>query len=213
MGKFKFYIRNDIDFIRNDISKSDKNIIFSKLLCIFEKYYYNFDIEILDIHEQIKKANADLKNENVISLDCWYNNGIPFRFSRVFEYGGTQEKPIGYTHSDIPIIDKNKVYTLVDDDVCSGFTIRTVASLLGLHNYNVYPMLKCNDRYDVVDVRDFIIGSEYGGLLTDRGRYIYTHPHVNLENRASLKNNQIKFSNDIILLNKEIEKHRFITAY
>lgn len=213
--KFKFFIRNDIDFIRNDISKSDKDIIIKKLLSIFERYYNGVDICVIDVNEQINKANNDLVNDDIISLDCWYNKGKKFRFSRVFEYGGLQDRPIGYIHSDLPLIDNDKVYTLVDDDVCSGYTIKTVASLLGLSKYNVYPMLKYDGVYDVVDVRDFIIGSEYGGLMTDKGRFMYVHPHVNLETRASLMGDKINFSKEVLLLNKEIneiETNRFIKA-
>ena len=204
MGKFKFFIRNDINFIRKDIQSSDKMIILKNLISIFEKYYSNFDIEVIDIEEQFRRANIDLLNKDVINLDCWYNSDINFRFSRVFEYGGLQDTPIGYVHDKIPTLDLNKEYTIVDDDICSGYTVNKVAEILGLQKYNTYPMLKYDGAYDVVDVRDYIIGSEYGGLLTNKGRFIYVYPHVNLKTRASLHNNILDFSKDILDLNNQI---------
>ena len=133
----------------------------------------------------------------------------PLAASRRFAPAGAQIVP--RWHGPRPGVDPEQVrqdlerlppggYWLLDDDIASGGTmqaaraampphvhVRGCLSLLGaLTRHRVPPVA----IQDVVDLRDFLPGSQEGGLVVcfpDRseGRLPYMAPHVNLVTRAS----------------------------
>jgi hypothetical protein len=199
----KIIIRNDIDFIYKNIT--DKEQILNELKNIFSKYYSNSDIEYVSVNEQIERINKNIKTKT-LSLDCWYKGDYNFRCSRLFNLFDKQEKAISLVYQNIPII--SEFVTIVDDDVSTGFTFNKTIELLNIKHYSTYTMVEeQNISYDVIDIRDFIFGSENGGLMTQYGRFPYVYPYVNLQTRASVEKQNIKnISKDIFKLNLEIFK-------
>lgn len=199
------FIRNDIDFIYKNIDKKYKELIFLELKQIFNKYYPLINIEYIDCLDQLNKSYNLLKDKNTISLDCWFKGKYNFRVSRVFKAFDIQTTPYNIIYENKPIIDDYEDLIIIDDDVCSGYTLNSVVKELNITNYKVYTLLDTQNinMYDVIDIRDFIVGAEYGGLMTEYGRLPYIYPFVNLETRATIKN-QKDFSKEILNLNIEI---------
>src|SRR6478735_186126 len=201
----KLFIRNDLDFIYPNIDKKYKNFIFLELKNIFTKYYPNIDIEYIDCIDQLNKSYTLLKDKNTLSLDCWFKGKYNFRVSRIFKAFDIQISPYNIIYVNKPIIDDCNDLIIVDDDICSGYTLNSVVNELKIPNYKIHTLLDTQNinMYDVIDIRDFIIGSEYGGLMTEHGRLPYLYPFVNLETRANIKHKK-EFSKEMINLNIEI---------
>ena len=195
----KIIIRNDINFIYKDLSIIKKKEIINALKNIFYKYY-DCEIEIIEHFKNIKTTKPTL------SLDCWYSGDFSFRVSRVFRVFTEQIKPDFLIYSEIPKNIPNEEILIIDDDYSTGFTLKRVIDILNIKQYEYQTLIpRYNCKYDVIDIRDFIFGSEYGGLYTQYGRIPYIYPFVNLKNRASIVK-QEKFSKEIFELNMDIFK-------
>lgn len=88
-------------------------------------------------------------------------------------------------------------YCLLDDDTATGWTFKQVTKILSEYQINAVSqrtLLTADNTtrmFDIVDARDFIIGSQEGGLTvtTPNGeatRTVYAHPYVNLTTRAKI---------------------------
>lgn len=95
-------------------------------------------------------------------------------------------------------------YILLDDDYASGFTIRTIKSMLPesveiVREEFISADLRSN-VLDVVDARDFMLGVEHSGLVINDEtlglmRVPYMHPFVNLTTRASVPKDKLVYIN------------------
>lgn len=116
-------------------------------------------------------------------------------------------------------------YTLVDDDSVSGFTMNAIEKMISQGDVTISgratlisQVLGVNERlYDVIDARDFLIGSEKCGLVVDLfGEHIrvpYLFPFVNLVARARiLPDVQLACSREIWILNKQYAGARTIDS-
>ncbi|NCP98204.1 hypothetical protein GW796_00735 [archaeon] len=174
----------------------------------------------IPINEQIKTVNEVKAQNNVINLDCCTNQlpgQIKLDYSRIFLMNDTQLHPLGLVRrpnsiSDAPI--EAGEYCLIDDDIASGNTIRLIKthlSLIGvsinkeislLHEYIINKKIELR-LFDIVDTRDFLLGSNNGGLVCAWNesplRIPYLSPWVNLQSRANISFNNLKSFNLKIL--------------
>lgn len=214
-----FYgIRDDgLESISNFKMKKNKyNSFFKEFVSIIKEYLPNNPIiETISLKKQ-KKYVKKLKIKNTISCDIHIKGKYNLEISRLFKICEKQEKPlhiISRRNTSIPYIPKGQ-YTLIEDDSVSGNTIKSINSLLNPNNVyiNDYIFLtKVNNKnfFDVIDIRDFIVGAKNSGLyvsfIDTNIRVPYLEPYVNLNSRASIKiTRQKEFSKKIWILNKKL---------
>jgi cytidyltransferase-like protein len=214
-----YLIRDDAslstEFLASKISgyESKIEILRSSLFKIFESYFKN--VSILSIQEQTKSFKNP-HNFPVVNLDTWtrLKGDNKLRVSRIFNVNDGQiysshlffenksqlEKIINSEFSD---------YLLVDDDIATGFTVNAI--MKQLHPKKCIEAISLNLQkqfYDIVDARDFIFGSQYGGLMCLNPlnkklmRVPYIYPFINLHSRAKIPfTSEIKFSREIVQIN------------
>ena len=177
-------------------------------------------IKVINMESQLNDAYNYLKNEKTINLDSYYRGTYNLEVSRLFPVSSYQDKYIklinrlGSTSleeqiSSIPDGD----YILVDDDSVTGRTINSIKEMLpkGININNTYLLANSitTKVFDVVDLRDFIIGVKNSGLVVKLpndtyARAPYVMPYVNLTTRASIPpNNEREFSIFIWQLNRD----------
>jgi nicotinic acid mononucleotide adenylyltransferase len=209
------------------LENKDNDNFCNKLISIFEKTFNNE--KRVDKLVYIKPIP-----DNCISLDqftpCEYN----LQISRLFELSGSQiksntliprpGKSIRSIQEQVALIPKDKELILIEDDIGSGQTIKTVKELLKDHKIKGTLILMdvarlINDMnfnqnyFDIVDTGDFIVGSNGSGLScklpNDRiVRVPYLWPYVSLRSRAKIPANKEKqFNIDVWNLNLELYKN------
>ena len=177
-----------------DIVRKSQKIFLEEIKSLFRTYICD-NVESIDITTQIDDANQFLKGKTTISLDMFYKGTYNVRSSRLFNLD-YQKKCIGLIQDDEDI---KKIpsghYTLVDDDSVSGTTIRLFKELLPNNVIidDIFLLMSSvhKEIFDVVDLRDFIVGSHGGGLFVrlpndENVRAPYIRPFVCLNTRASL---------------------------
>lgn len=208
------------------IKSAYKNFILSleNLIKKHSKLDSSVEFFISDLETQKEIIERYVKNSiNIINIDSCTNQikgQTSINYSRIFELGGLQNssqnfyKRNGFKNSSI---EKNKKYYFADDDISSGSTMRMVekkanhyqSEIIGVINltkiYFEEKYKKPYECFDVVDTRDFLIGSFEGGLLCNIGdkktRFPYISPFVNLKSRANIEEEQ-NFSKDLLEINK-----------
>lgn len=223
--------------LRNDLYESTEYLNLSKeKLVIFKDEFkkllqgsisQNLRFVELNVKSQLDKASQLLRNVETLSLDTYFKGSYNIGVSRVFNISEGQESAIGLigreSQCDLKNILKNikpSMYTVVDDDIASGYTMSTlkenlpkdviIDNFFGLNDLLRTSNLDC---FDVVDIRDFIIGSENGGLLVkfhsnDYGRVPYIEPYVNLLSRANILPEKVsQFSKKVLELNYLLYRH------
>ena len=193
----------------NNLEKIQQD--FLKEFVILLNQYIN-NTKIIDINEQIKYL-TNIMPSNTISLDSFVSADINLEASRLFEINDLQIKTDKMFIKNIDILNiinkSDHQYTLIDDDSISGTTLNYIQSkipnkikdIILLSNYN-------NEKpYDIIDLRDFILGSNHGGLMVRLNnnmniRVPYVLPFVSLFTRASIPiDKEIEFSINIWKLN------------
>lgn len=196
----------------------------SELRYLMGSLFTKASIIVIDMQEQLNKAYRDLEGLRTISLDTYFNGTYNLEITRLFEIRDKQTKFKTMTsrfrdrtiEEQIEDIEPGE-YIIVDDDAVGGRTIREVARLLGSDRkvIGTYLMMdtyrnKSNQPIlDVVDCRDFIVGSS-GGLtvdLPDVGivRLPYLYPFVDINDKANIPEGmEQEFSNILWDLNKEL---------
>jgi hypothetical protein len=174
-------------------------------------------VHVMDVTKQREKGYEALAGRKSISLDAFFNGTYQLSSSRMFEYGGDQAKAIGRCArpgSESLIDQASKIepgdYVLVEDDTVTGQTIRDAKAILPvgvnivdqviLSDFTDFPG---EDYYDVVDLRDFILGAKHGGLCIKLGasqvaRLPYVAPFVNLRTRAKIPASELFDLNRVI---------------
>lgn len=208
-----------------------KNIFYSSNNNSFPKY---IDIVILSSERQKKFIKKLSKKNHLLNLDIiTASEDNLLNFSRLFALSDAQTKPICITKR--PIYKNfsqqlNKIkpgnYYLVDDDIITGSTMNKVEDLLpksikiidriSLSEIEYKSQTKNNNKpyhfWDLIDARDFLIGSRSSGLIVelfngDVARAPYLLPFVSLANRLSLPpETELKFTQAILKLNKDFFK-------
>ena len=172
---------------------------------VFKSMGHRHKVHLLPVSEQREKAAELIGDRQSISLDPFYEATARLDSTRYFQESASQFKPlfrdarIGFKDLDtqaqaVPSGD----YVLVEDDSVTGETINSARMRLGsrvnitdvvlLSDFAEYPD---DSYYDVVDLRDFIVGSREGGLSVimpsgQRARAPYALPYVSLRSRAKI---------------------------
>lgn len=177
-------------------------------------------------------SSEDLVMSDVgtISLDKFVPGEYSLEVSRVFEVSSGQLSANSMTslvrdiHEQISEIPAGS-YVLVDDDSVSGYTMRTITEILSASGIEVNStqtligqiIETSQNLYDVIDARDFLIGSTKCGLVVDLfGKCVrvpYAFPFVNLVSRARvLPERYLECSKKIWLMNKIYAGSRLISS-
>ena len=179
----------------------------------FLMYFKN--IKILNTEEQ-KNTFKNEGNKKVINLDTWTSlkNEEKLRVSRIFNIFDAQiYSQQLFFENDEQLINIKKSsfdeYVLVDDDIATGFTVKSIINKLSPKKcIEIISLNPQKNFYDIVDMRDFIFGSNYGGLVClnpfngKTMRIPYVFPFVNLYSRAKIPfGREIQLSHKIIDLN------------
>lgn len=228
-GGSKYFVRNDLSLAFDDTDFELKNSdISKKFIHLLDKHLDNpvIQIEEVDVRDQFQKH---VNQKGFISLDCFWKGEYNLEITRLFWAAGSQFHANSYdsrsgSHSleeQMALIPQGD-YALIDDDIATGSTMNYVLSLLEEQEITVshYESLinAPQELYDVVDMRDFVIGSQHGGLSVQspsqgRTRVPYMFPYVNLLTRAKIPvEHVIAFSKDLWKLNYEIYKGSSITV-
>ncbi len=187
--------------------KEALNRFLYNLVHIFKSTFkHQFDFKIIDMASQLKIADKKLKCAGLsktISLDNFYLGDFQLKIGRLFEVSDLQdsclrlvERPFSLSlEKQLNQIEKGK-YILVDDDSVSGQTVRKIKDLLKKHGITIekefFLSSVVEDKfYDVVDMRDFIVGAKEAGLIVRLNKELncrmpYVFPYVNLNRRANI---------------------------
>lgn len=177
-------------------------------------------VKTINMEKQVKDAKKYLKDKKTISLDCYFKGTYNLEVSRLFSISSYQDKytkligRLGYQYIEEQVKKiKKGNYTLVDDDSVTGRTLNSVKENLpqGVETTDTFLLANSihENVFDVVDLRDFIIGGNQSGLVValpnkEIIRVPYIMPYVNLTTRASIPPNKTKdFSIMIWKMNKE----------
>lgn len=183
---------------------------------------------------------ADIKlTGKTISLDCFWSGTYNLQVTRLFQLNDSQSRSLQLTNrpgtsdltTQIALIPAGE-YILVDDDISTGLTMNKVTEMLATQGVNVLGTCslieKTENLFDVVDLRDFILGTYHGGLTVKIAgkvtRLPYMQPYVNLVTRAKLTveaadrltselwqlNHDIYSETEVTL--GDIEKHQAFTS-
>ena len=217
-------LHNYKEIIDEHILENARMYFLENLKNIFSDCFENkLNIKTIDMKKQLEIAKNILHNKKTISLDTYYKGEYNIETSRLFDISDVQKKyikligRIGFDsiENQINQIDEGN-YILVDDDSATGKTIRDVMSLLPekINIEQIYLLANIfNEKiFDIVDLRDFIVGSNCGGLVVrlpnkEVARAPYILPYVSLKSRASIpaiKEKQMALK--IWKLNKEFYK-------
>jgi len=194
--------------------------------------FTNMDILFLNVQKRNDFLNSEyFSDKNILNADLWtyHPNQFTLNITRLFYLSDSQISssqlisrlqalPLNEQLKDI----NNKNIVFVDDDIASGKTVEMVKKLLpsntkideiiSLSQQSFYEEFNFEQSYnfhDIVDFRDFLIGSKEGGLTVqlpngEIGKAPYVWPYVSLSHRAKLPHiSQRDFSLAIWHANKQ----------
>lgn len=174
-----------------------------ELIYVLQKAFENkLDVKTIDMEMQLEKAEKNLKDKKTISLDTYYKGTYNIETSRLFDISDLQNKYISLIgrighdtiENQIKVIEDGN-YILVDDDSATGKTIREVMNNLperiNIEQIYLLASMLNENIFDIVDLRDFIIGVQNGGLIVrlpnkEVARAPYILPYVSLKTRATI---------------------------
>lgn len=210
--------KNSID--SNKLENAHKKFL-EKLIILLQNAFDNkLEIKTINMQEQLKKATDILEGKKTISLDTYYRGTYDIETSRLFDISDIQKKYISLIgrigkdtiEEQIEKI-KDGSYILVDDDSATGKTIREIMGNLPerINIEQIYLLASMlNEKiFDIVDLRDFIIGVQNGGLIVkmpngDVARSPYVLPYVCLKSRATIPaSKEMEISIKLWEMNKE----------
>ena len=221
---------NDIQsfeyLVRDDFSHWNLNGLnpLYKTMALLQEQFPEHNIQTIDVEKQIKLAKKDRETIELpsISLDLYLKGDFNVNVSREFDLADAQIKakhlitrPESNStyEQEINAIPEGE-YLLLEDDIASGRTLKLLKSLLGdkkqLSEQIILADYQDQDANydDIVDLRDFFLNVEFGGLVTNfKGQNLrvpYWYPFVDLTSRASINpQNTIEFTRKIVELNVE----------
>jgi len=220
-----YYLRDDLEFsLHPQLLKEAKNVSSQIKELVTENIPSYLNVEVHSAIEQ--KVETDLQT---ISLDTIFEGDYKLNLSRVFYPSSFQEYSKEFTHRPGSEEFKQQLkkipegsYTLVDDDISTGSTMNYAEELLSTRGISIKKresLIKSHEKlYDVVDMRDFILGSKNGGLTVKLGEKItrvpYMFPFVNPVTRAKIEPSRARdFSRDMWLINFHLFLDTDLTLY
>lgn len=172
---------------------------------VFKSLGHQHKVHLLPVSEQRKKAKDIIRDRPVISLDPFFESTYAIHSTRYFALAEAQFSPLFRAERNgfKPLKEQAEgipkgSYVLVEDDSVTGGTIMSAMALLpsGVDVEEVvllsdFADYKDETYFDVVDLRDFIVGSYCGGLSVSlpngkKGRAPYAAPFVSLRSRAKI---------------------------
>lgn len=232
-----YLIRDDSSYCIKNLycGKEQLSNFKANLINIFKKAFLPYsmmNILLLDIEKQNKYLNSEyFSDKHILNADLWTHHPQQYTLdiTRLFYLSDGQVS----SEQLIPRIGKKSIeeqvssithkhLTFVDDDIASGKTFKMVSAMLqpdyvfdeliALSQQSFYEEYHYDQSYnfhDIVDFRDFLIGSSQSGLTVELpdgtiGKAPYVWPYVSLSHRAKIPHvNQRQFSLDVWQLNKE----------
>ena len=209
------------DYIDKEILESARKNFLSKLVSVLSSAFdFKLDVATINMEKQLKGAQNVLVGKDTISLDTYYKGTYNIETSRLFDISDVQKKyikligRIGHKEIDEQISTiKSGSYILVDDDSATGKTIREVLSVLpqriNIEQIYLLASIIKEKIFDIVDLRDFIVGALNGGLIVrlpngEVARAPYMLPYVSLKSRATISaSKEMKVSLDLWKMNKD----------
>lgn len=175
------------------------------------------------LHLAKQHALIALLTQKTISLDAATPGTHNLSLSRAFSLSDGQHTSLGLVErpGSLPLNEQCQnipagSYTLIDDDIGSGFTMRHIASKLPtrvtINAWTILSKIDPNapaDVLDIIDTRDFLVGARDGGLVVKLpdgtlARAPYALPYVSLISRAKIPPSQeIALSKKIWRLNHD----------
>lgn len=208
-------------YIKSEVIEEARNDALNELIMLLKQAFCNqLQIKTINMQEQLKCGEKELKDKNTISLDTYYKGTFNIQTSRMFEISDLQDKYIsligrlGHETIEKQIQEiKDGNYILVDDDSATGKTIEEIMTKLPerINIEQIYLLASMlNEKiFDIVDFRDFIIGAENGGLVVrlpndEVARAPYVLPYVCLKTRATIEaTKEMDFSIKVWEINKK----------
>jgi hypothetical protein len=233
----KFYlIRDDYVKCSENIPCNDSDLRYFKneFLEVFKRAfsgYQEIEFIFLDVDLQNRYLNSDVFNgKKIINADLWtFRDGQKtVGVSRLFDLSDAQvfssrlveRSGFKKIEDQLSMIDPGD-YIFVDDDMASGKTLGflrsnlpegvNISEVVALSQNSFHGLMEGRYIYhfhDIVDLRDFMIGSYGGGLMVELfdgsyGRVPYMWPYVNLSFRAKIPHDfQKQFSLDLWKMNR-----------
>jgi len=171
--------------------------------------------------EEEEEPPIEEENETAISLDAMRRRGGAFNLgvSRLFALGGYQllghvARPgMPSITAQIAALPKDRRYVLYEDDRMTGGTLRFLRAALEEHEVAIEGArlaFETEDDEDVIDSRDFLLGTDDGGLVVELpdgsiARAPYVLPWVDPAARASIGSaHALTFSRRVWALNEAI---------
>lgn len=215
-------------------SKEQISLFKENLILSFKKAfipYVNMNLLLLDIAKQNQFLNSPyFDDKHILNADLWTSHPQQTKLdiTRLFYLSDGQVS----SEQLIPRIGKKPLLeqlsalqhtslTFVDDDIASGKTFKMISNMLpegfvfeeliALSQQSFYEEYHYESSYnfhDIVDLRDFLIGSKDSGLTVELpngnlGKAPYVWPYVSISHRAKIPHvNQREFSLDIWKINK-----------
>lgn len=224
----KFYVlRDDLELAFPKTPNTISGKIIAQALTILLTSHTGRKVEVVDVMEQVEKFQTE---KPFISLDCFLETEHKLELTRVFNAADTQTFSKLHTNrtGTAPLEEQvtripQGTYDLVDDDIATGTTMNTVATLLNQHGIKVGEF-RCllesygDEIYDVLDMRDFVLGAKNGGLTVktingETTRAMYAAPYVNLVTRAKMNAvKAVSFSLEIWKMNHSIYRGSELTV-
>ena len=163
------------------------------------------NIHYQNLEQQKAQIAPLIKNKKTISLDACISGDYNLNFSGSFEIADGQFHRKSLTaRPGHPTIEKqikslpSGNYTLIEDDIATGKTIKIVKELLP-NTVKINEMViltklsdvEAPEPLDIIDLRDFIVGSNESGLVVElpngeKARVPYLLPYVSTISRAKL---------------------------
>lgn len=212
------------DLVLRINSKKDNPEFINRLCKLLSPSFTS--IRIVDAQSQMHSFNNWVQDKHCICLDSLIDHRFNLKISRLYNlYGGQKwgyinrpgSKPLNTQLLDLRTkVNKTSgvgwqtVFTLFDDDIASGKTIKHVKKLLKASQFRTEEKSVCFERGDnteILDARDFVIGHDNGGLVINYNNQIlrapYIFPFVDPSIRASIIN-PVEFSQQVLELNKQM---------
>lgn len=206
-------LRNDIDFDAKRFSPKSKLKLRdddTPPLPFLDEFYGH--VERIALCDQ-KRKFSEFDGGSLISLDPLIRGEHYLQVSRVYDVYGHNK--LGYYSKSgyLPCNDDGKTYTLFDDDIYTGGTMRFADRLLkdqGIHVDRYLSFNLAEDDCEILDNRDFILFGKNNGLVVKLGesyyRMPYVYPFVDPMMRCSVSN-PMGFSLKVWEFNAEMHKY------
>jgi nicotinic acid mononucleotide adenylyltransferase len=209
--------------------ESQKIFLINLIKEIKQAFFGKIRIYNQKVNDQVSLIKKRRTNLKTLSLDLYIHGNYNLEVSRVFSLSSDQFNPNYITNRPLrsTLADQVKQipegnYCIIEDDIASGSTMNFIKNLLPnrvtiIDQIILSKLTKPSKFLDIVDLRDFIVGSRDGGLVVqlpngEIARAPYVLPYVSLKTRAKIpEENELILSYKIWVLNHNFFKNTNIS--